>query len=144
MITGLLGATQRKATTLRRKAELYRTMGVALMANTVERYPWPAYVPRGKPANWYLTRAERYAQQADDAEQMASAVYDLEHQHTLETTSPEVALLRLQSHLDGMTSLLNVFCPDWPKLLAKLELAQRDEFRAQVEALVQMLREASR
>jgi hypothetical protein len=144
MTNGLIGANQRKATTLRRKAELYHLMRKAILANTVDRYPWPNYVPRGKSPDWYLTRAARYTQQAEDAEAMAHALHDLEHQHTLDTISAESAERRLMAHLEGIEGFLRVFSPDWPKLMAALPEDRRAEMRTRVDVLAQWIRERIR
>ena len=150
-----IGTEQRKHTALRTKAAHYRRMALALQGGTVAQDRFPKYVPRGKPAAWYLAKATAFEQASETAGELAHLLHDLEQRTRWEAMTAEEAWERL---ITGRTSpgmtwrgqgLVEVFAwvlqqhlEEIHALVPKLSRAQREEAQGLIRALMTALLDA--
>jgi hypothetical protein len=79
-----------KADRYRRKARHHDDMATALEVQDANRIMWiPKSVPRGHTPEWYRHKAMAYTQKAEELQEVADAMDDLEWRNHLEKLSPE-------------------------------------------------------
>jgi hypothetical protein len=153
-----IGEQQIKHTRLRCRARHYRAMAAAIQAGNEQTIAaFPKYIPRGRPVEWYLERAQRDSLASETAGDMATLLVDMEHRNRLDAMTPAEVWADLgdgqgfpgmeyqqPGWLDFLAVLIDQKVQDLPYLVPKLSREQREYCQGRIRAMLEDLIEAFR